>query len=207
MRSRKPAQTVRGCALPTLAPAQLGTHGWPRAGPLGLPAAGPTTSSPCWVLVALGRPQLTDAGRWLVLAGDIVDSSADSPPSLKARTHSVSTGRSGVHAGGVTPAPGAEGFISSPSTKHGDWSQQGLVGTGTWAEFHPQEGALHPWVPIPGDGGWTPSPLPSPWAGCRLIPSTKNHSWGCHFWTPTAPSCLPHRRTLPQPGRHDGAQR
>lgn len=53
-------------------------------------------------LVALGSPQLSDAGRWLVLAGDIVDSSADSPPSLKARTHSVSTGGSAVRAGGHT---------------------------------------------------------------------------------------------------------
>ncbi|NXW23190.1 CARL2 protein, partial [Circaetus pectoralis] len=36
--------------------------------------------------------------------GDIVDSSADSPPSLKARTHSVSTGGSPVGAGGPRPA-------------------------------------------------------------------------------------------------------
>ncbi|NWZ52258.1 CARL2 protein, partial [Haliaeetus albicilla] len=36
--------------------------------------------------------------------GDIVDSSADSPPSLKARTHSVSTGGSPVGAGGPQPA-------------------------------------------------------------------------------------------------------
>lgn len=40
-RSRKLAQTVRGCVLPTPTPTQLGTH---RA-----PAVGPTTSPPCWV--------------------------------------------------------------------------------------------------------------------------------------------------------------
>lgn len=40
-----------------------------------------------------GWPGCTEAGHRPVFAGDIVDSSADSPPSLKARTHSVSTGR------------------------------------------------------------------------------------------------------------------
>ncbi|NWI66667.1 CARL2 protein, partial [Todus mexicanus] len=37
--------------------------------------------------------------------GDIVDSSADSPPSLKARTHSVSTGGSLLNAGPAEPRP------------------------------------------------------------------------------------------------------
>lgn len=144
-RSRKLAQTVRGFTLPTQTPTQLGTHGWPRAGPLGLPAVGPTPSPPCWVLMALGRAQLADAGWWLVLAGDIVDSSADSPPSLKARTHSVSTGGSALVAGG-----------SHQSLGQGDSSPLAAANMGTgasrhcWAQAHgrnssPTPTSAHPW--------------------------------------------------------------
>lgn len=74
---------------------------------------------------------------------------------------------------GVTPAPGAEGFIPSPSTKHGDWSQQGPVGTGTWAEFHPREGAVLPWVPIPGVGRWTPAHCPVPGLTAGWFPAPR----------------------------------
>uniref|UniRef100_A0A8B9Z9E0 Capping protein regulator and myosin 1 linker 2 n=1 Tax=Buteo japonicus TaxID=224669 RepID=A0A8B9Z9E0_9AVES len=51
-------------------------------------------------------------------SGDIVDSSADSPPSLKARTHSVSTGGSPVGAGGVShqpPGQRAQSPLQAPS--------------------------------------------------------------------------------------------
>lgn len=77
------------------------------------------------------------------------------------------------------------------------------MGTGTWAEFHPQEGALHPWVPIAGDGGWTPSPLPSLWAGSRLVPSTKNHPWGLSLLGAHS-SILPAPQTRPSAAQPPG---
>lgn len=124
------------------------TRGGHGQGPLGLPAVGPTTSfpPPCWVLVALGGPQHAH-GWWLVLAGDIVDSSADSPPSLKARTHSVSTGGSPVGAGGGHTSPLGRGLC------HLCWHQATLQGgpapPGTGGHG---QGPLPPWVPNPGHG-------------------------------------------------------
>uniref|UniRef100_A0A8C5IDT0 Capping protein regulator and myosin 1 linker 2 n=1 Tax=Junco hyemalis TaxID=40217 RepID=A0A8C5IDT0_JUNHY len=138
--------------------------------------------------------------------GDIVDSSADSPPSLKARTHSVSTGGSPLHAEGSHQPLGqrASSPLLAPSMGTGanrDW----------WAQAHGQNSTLgsvpyaHGCPSLLLADGHQPTALP--WADCRLVPRTENHPWGCHFWTPTAPSCLPHRRTLPQPSRQDGAQR
>lgn len=129
---------------------------------------GPTPSSPCWVLVALGRPQLTDAGWWLVLAGDIVDSSADSPPSLKARTHSVSTGGSAVHAGGGGhTSPWGRGALSpllAPSMGTGPTGTGGhrhvgrIPPSGGCASLEMVDG--HPaHCPVPGlAAGWFPAP-------------------------------------------------
>uniref|UniRef100_A0A663DZP6 Capping protein regulator and myosin 1 linker 2 n=1 Tax=Aquila chrysaetos chrysaetos TaxID=223781 RepID=A0A663DZP6_AQUCH len=152
------------------------------------------------------KPQLTDAGRWLVLAGDIVDNSADSPPSLKARTHSVSTGGSPVGAGGVShqpPGQRARSPLQAPSstTRGTEPMRTGRHGCpGARAGSHPREGALHPWVPNPRDGGQKPSTLPSPWGGCRLVPSTKSH--------PLGPSLLgTHSSALPSPQMHPSAAR
>lgn len=119
-----------------------------------------------------------------------MDSSADSPPSLKARTHSVSTGGSAVHAGGGSHQPvGQRGFIPSPSTKHGDWTNRDW-----WAQARGQNSTLGR-VRIPGDGRWTPSPLPSPWAGCRLVPSTIPGAVtsGCPQLHPACPTDAPFR--------------
>uniref|UniRef100_A0A8D2MKU2 Capping protein regulator and myosin 1 linker 2 n=1 Tax=Zonotrichia albicollis TaxID=44394 RepID=A0A8D2MKU2_ZONAL len=93
--------------------------------------------------------------------GDIVDSSADSPPSLKARTHSVSTGGSPLHAGGSHQPLGQRASSPLLAPSMGTGANRGLVGTGTWAEFHPWERALCPWVPIPAVGRWPPAHCPS----------------------------------------------
>lgn len=87
---------VRDSILPT----QPAPTGWARVGSHLQVTPHPTPPPPRWVLVVRGSPWLADVDWWVVLAGDIVDSSADSPPSLKARTHSVSTGGSPMGAGG-----------------------------------------------------------------------------------------------------------
>lgn len=200
-RSRKPAQMVRDCILPTLTPTQLGTHGWPWAGPLGLPDVGPTTSSPCGVLVAMGRPQLTDAGRWLVLAGDIVDSSADSPPSLKARTHSVSTGGSAVNTGGSHQPLGQRALspllaLSIGTGANRDWWAQ-ACGQNSTLEMVPSTHGCPSLVmadgrPVPGlAASWFPAPRTIPGA----VPSGRPQ---LHPACPTdAPFRSPAARTEP----------
>lgn len=105
--------------------------------------------------------------------------------------------------GGFHPSPQARGL--GPLCKHqvalqGDQSQWGLVGTGPWAGSHPGKGALHSWVPNPSEGGQKPSTLPSPWGGCRLVPSTRSH--------PLGPSLLgTHSSALPSPQMHPSAAR
>uniref|UniRef100_A0A8C3JT11 Capping protein regulator and myosin 1 linker 2 n=1 Tax=Calidris pygmaea TaxID=425635 RepID=A0A8C3JT11_9CHAR len=129
--------------------------------------------------------------------GDIVDSSADSPPSLKARTHSVSTGGSPVGTGDGDTNPQGRGLCPlcwHQAALHGDQQVTGGHGQGPFAPMGAQ-----PWQwpmltqPLARSLGWLQVPEP------RAIP------WGHHCQGPTALPCLPHRRTLPQPCGHHGA--
>uniref|UniRef100_A0A8C5THH6 Capping protein regulator and myosin 1 linker 2 n=1 Tax=Malurus cyaneus samueli TaxID=2593467 RepID=A0A8C5THH6_9PASS len=112
------------------------------------------------------KPQFTDAGWCLVLAGDIVDSSADSPPSLKARTHSVSTGGS-PRALSPVPAPIMGTGASRDWWAHAHWHNSTLgrvpcthgCPSLVVADGHPAH------CPVPGlAAGWFPAPRTTPGA-------------------------------------------
>lgn len=141
----------------------------------------------------MGRPQLTDAGWWLVLAGDIVDSSADSPPSLKARTHSVSTGGSAMNTGGSHQPLGQRALSSllAPSTGTGanrDWWAQACGQNSTLGRVPSTHGCpslvMVDGHPAPGlAASWLPAPRTIPGA----VPS------GCPQLHPACPTDAPFR--------------
>uniref|UniRef100_A0A8C3QW06 Capping protein regulator and myosin 1 linker 2 n=1 Tax=Cyanoderma ruficeps TaxID=181631 RepID=A0A8C3QW06_9PASS len=110
--------------------------------------------------------------------GDIVDSSADSPPSLKARTHSVSTGGSAVDAGGSHQPLGQRALspLLAPSIGTGanrDWWAQAYGQNSTLGRVPYTHGCPslvmadgHPaHCPVPGlAAGWFPAPRTVPGA-------------------------------------------
>ncbi|NXL04269.1 CARL2 protein, partial [Mesembrinibis cayennensis] len=108
--------------------------------------------------------------------GDIVDSSVDSPPSLKARTHSVSTGGSPVGAGGPRPAWKALGrqLPAEPQGTRSDQPQRSF----TLAEPSglPEPGGREGWSSsLPRPGRSTPAApprwhLPTAFPDNRLTP-------------------------------------
>uniref|UniRef100_U3JXI0 Capping protein regulator and myosin 1 linker 2 n=1 Tax=Ficedula albicollis TaxID=59894 RepID=U3JXI0_FICAL len=127
--------------------------------------------------------------------GDIVDSSADSPPSLKARTHSVSTGGSAVHARGGHTSPWGRGLdplsysilpapqthpsaarppgrspAPSPGQPGEPWEGSCPLSQRPAAPSSPSPGAPSPWQ--------SPARCPSPGAG-------RAGAAACHGWAGT----------------------
>ncbi|NXN14402.1 CARL2 protein, partial [Indicator maculatus] len=105
--------------------------------------------------------------------GDIVDSSADSPPSLKARTHSVSTGGAGT---AMEPGPG-------PAEPRPAWRALGRSlpaepqGSSSIQQRHSCTLAEHSLLPEPGARqGWSSS-LPRLGRSVPLLPAAvaENH--------------------------------
>lgn len=125
-----------------------------------------------------------------------MDSSADSPPSLKARTHSVSTGGSPVGAGGVGGAVRQRWSHQPPGQRAlSPLLAPSRAQEGCWAQA-PEQGPCAHGCPVLVTVAGSPALRPVPAVAVGWV------RWGCHCWAPTELSCLPHRRTLP----HDGAQ-